>query len=193
MRLSCYPQKAQVIFKHLQQAGISVACLYGGALRDTDCSHAQQRIIRINDYDVRAWIPGCNFEEKLVEITDNLSAQKGVKVEDAEWWGLDKPRYKLKLAGVEIDLSLRSKSDALFLDNRIFTRVAVDRAYDSDLGISGIALANNGDTWVSKEYLQDRDNHTITIFPTDHNQRSIAYAERLRNKKFLHHTIIKPV
>ena len=197
--LSKYPDLAPTYFDTLQKAGATAACLFGGALRDTDCSHFYGMTIPVNDYDMRVWLPSTNYEQQVKQVVRGL-ARQGAQVtlmpnadNDVPFYDPLKPRYEVIFPSGKMDLSFRLKPFQMFLrDENLSAHVAQDRAFDSDIGLSAIAMDNTNTVWVLQQYLEDRAHLRLSVFPTDHDDRSIAYAERLKQKKYQLHGIVAP-
>jgi hypothetical protein len=69
--------------------------------------------------------------------------------------------------------------------------VAVERAMDSDIGLSSVAIASDKSAWATPEYLDDRNNRTLTVYPRPNAERRLReYTERMQ-QKFPDHTVIR--
>lgn len=87
---------------------------------------------------------------------------------------------------VELDISIRAnKANA---DLKLET-VAIDRSRDSDMGLSSVAVDPLGRAWAMPEYLNDRNNKTLTIYYNQNSLYNRPYADRMQTK-FPDHTLI---
>lgn len=197
--LTEYPAKAWEIFDVLEHATVlNAACIYGGALRDTDCKHFYGRQnITVKDYDMRVWLPESHFPEAIDIVRDQFVHQ-GATVKELTFWPDDikkqKPRCEILFNDCIIDMSFRAKPNDLFFENKnVSAEVAKDRASNSDCGLSAIAIDDQHRVWILPQYREDRSNLTLTLFPSDHNERAINYAKSLQTRKYPRHTIIGPI
>ena len=94
-------------------------------------------------------------------------------------------RYCFDFGGGEMDLSIRpSKIEQVYP-----AHVAIDRARDADIGLSSVAIDANGVVWAAREYLRDRNDRTLSVYPSDNTNRVREYTERMQ-QKFPDHTVV---
>jgi len=93
-------------------------------------------------------------------------------------------RYCLNYLGVEMDVSIRP------LSSLTVASVAIERVGESDIGLSSVAIGLDGVTWATPEYVEDRNNRTLTVYPRPNAERRLReYTERMQ-AKFPSHTVI---
>lgn len=190
--LKKYPDKTAAIFEAVNSATVkSASCVFGGCLRDTDCSAFYGMAIPVNDYDMRIWVIDGFLHESAGIILDHLT-HKGATIREAQSWDKDKPRYEADFLGTKIDISFRSKPYNQVRHESASSLVAIDRVRDSDVGLSAIAMDDRHNVWIMPEYLTDRAGLKLTVLSKDHLDRSLAYAERLKAKKYPLHDIAAP-
>lgn len=188
--LGRYPEQASLYFDVMRKAGASIFCLFGGLVRDTDCGHLYNKTYPIKDLDMRVWMPESTFNDAVPAMLKNLEEQ-GAVFKDAERFNIY-PRYLFDLLGHEIDLTLRPKPDALFLDQAINASVAQDRAADAPVGLSAVALDNTMQAWAMPDYVSDRDLKILTVAAHVEREDGLNYAQRLQERKYPDHRIILP-
>ncbi len=185
------PELAELYFSCLNKIGFDTACIFGGAVRDTDYSARNKVAIPVNDYDIRVWVPQDDFWGAVNKFCEQILTFDGAEVEKLHWWAPHKPRYEVRLSGGKMDVSFRGASEEALNNSARFANIARDRAQGSDVGISAIALASDLTCWAMPEYLQDCANRTITVYPSNHDESSLAYADRLIRQKFTTHTVVR--
>lgn len=171
------PPLAREIFRRLEQAGLGRCAIFGGAVRDADCSAAWGEAVPIKDYDVRVWLGDASpstLQEAVRRVEDAFGAASRVEPS----LGTRRPRQMVVFKGIEIDMSFRlapAASDQI-------EGVAIDRALDSDVGLSSVALAPDMTAWARPEYIEDRDGRTLGFFPISDASREAAYVARMTSK-----------
>jgi len=167
------PPLAASIFKNLSDAGLSNACIFGGAQRDSDYAALWGRPITIKDYDIRVW----STESDNVVLAKLATLFGPYKVVPAA--GTPHMRYLFTWQGAELDVSIRWPKDMT---------PAIDRVADSDAGLSAVAIDSDLCCWCRNDYQSDIRNKTITT--KDTSERALTYAARLQSK-FPDHRLIK--
>lgn len=186
------PPLATAIFNGLSGAGLVYAALHGGALRDCEAGAIQKRDIPVNDYDVRVWLPFCEFYDKpcrtktleRIEEAFNSTAVSSVRNRNP-----DKIRYILAWADTVIDLCLQPVPAAY--DKRRITMGAVAQhmAQTSGLGLNAISIDTLGWGWATEQYRRDMAAEKITVYMGRHAQRRVEHATRIQ-QKYPRHTIV---
>jgi len=83
-----------------------------------------------------------------------------------------------------MDVSIRP------LSSLTVASVAIERVGESDIGLSSVAIGLDGVTWATPEYVEDRNNRTLTVYPRPNAERRLReYTERMQ-AKFPSHTVI---
>lgn len=179
---------ARSIFDSLDTAGLNLSCIFGGAQRDTDYNARHGTTRAIKDYDIRIWLPDAEFSCAQLSVLDRLHQQFGPhRPIPAD--GTAHMRYIFNFMGAELDVSLRPVPPA-FLNTTIpVEAVALNSAGDSDIGLCAVAIDPQLRGWCRPEYLEDLQNKSLTVFPSNNAQRRALYTERMRTK-FPDHRII---
>lgn len=173
--LLALPPLAAPLMERLLSAGFLDCALFGGAVRDADCSAAWGVSIPIKDYDVRVWISG-ETEERALE---RISRALGCASRPEPSLGTGRVRHVFEWRGSEIDLSIRpAPAEA----SSHPARVAIERAADSDAALGSVALASDLSAWARPEYLLDRDGDRLSFFPSENPERLAAYIARMSAK-----------
>lgn len=161
--------------------------LFGGAIRDTDYAAYHGEYRPVNDYDVRIWLAEDDHEQRLQEFAASLGSVSVSTVRETPTFGSHHIRYCFEYRGAELDISVRPPKNTSLDPGR----VAIERAGDSDAGLSSVAIAQDGSVWATPEYLNDRNNRTTTIYHRPNAERRLReYTERMQ-VKFPDHQIIK--
>lgn len=155
----------------LKTKGFDCFCIFGGAVRDSDDKQKHKACVK--DYDIRIW-----SEHQDHIVCSTLSSLFG-NFETLPCIGTDKVHYIFSWKeSIELDISIRQKKEKHDPDD-----CAKDRVANSDIGLSAIAMASNGNCWCTPEYVSDRDNCTITIVKDAFdNERINTYCQRLQKK-----------
>lgn len=174
-------------FAILDAAGVGEAsAIFGGAIRDTYYAAHWGNVPRVNDYDVRVWLPDDEYAGREAEFAQRLGEAAGYPVEHKLSAGTNRVRYYVTMNDAELDVSVRPKAAADISGDAI----AIDRAGDADAGLSSVALARNGNLWATPEFVQDIENKTISLYPRPENTvRLGAYAARM-GQKFSDHDLV---
>jgi hypothetical protein len=167
--------------------------LFGGAVRDAHYSATYpQEPPRINDYDIRVWLPEDDHEVHTKEFVQRLGAFSGSEVEYRPSAGTGRIRYYLTWEGIELDISVR-KPEIVVPSNSTslaVARVALERAGESDAGLSSVAIAPDRTAWAMPEFQRDVTDRTITMYPRPNSgTRLPEYAERMQ-RKFPGHRVV---
>ena len=162
------------ISRLLKAHGAELYALFGGAIRDTDLG------VPVNDYDVRVWM---NLDDSLRFLN---SLKQSVNIRETPSAGTGRIRYCFIWNGYAVDLSIRP----IPLDcSSALEVVAIERAGDSDAGLCSVAMDPNGQGFATTEYLVDKAEKTITMYPGIDSGRLEAYSSRMQ-EKFPEHTVI---
>jgi len=169
--------------------------LFGGAVRDADYA-AYHRIPRpINDYDLRILLPDDNHAERTEAFVAALAVAAKNDVREVPSAGTGRIRHCVYLdlgstGIVDMDVSIRRASTIPDLRSDGVAAVAKERVSESDIGLSSVVIASNGIVWASREYQQDRNNRTLSVYPRLNAERRLQeYSERMQ-QKFPDHTVI---
>lgn len=173
-------------FQLLRTAGATYFALFGGAVRDADYAKRHNEIRTIKDYDLRVWLDPTAYEENLQHFIKNLVSQAKTAMTEVSSPGTDKIRYCLNYKNIELDISVRP-IPAEFKEIPL-SAVAIDRANDSDIGISAVAIDPNGQAWAKMEYGIDQVMKTLTVYPHTNLKRLGEYVDRIK-KKFPNHVL----
>lgn len=173
------PPLAREIFARLAAAGLPKAAIFGGCVRDADCSVAWREEVPIKDYDVRVWIEDASPSGTRDAVV-RLEAALGVQSRIEPSLGTGRPRHAFDFAGAELDVSFRTAPMAPGADAP--EAVAIDRALDSDAALSSVALDPAMRAWARPEYAGDRDHRTLSFFPIADPDREAAYVARMSAK-----------
>ncbi|MDE2030507.1 MAG: hypothetical protein KGI97_08100 [Alphaproteobacteria bacterium] len=178
-----------------------VYCLFGGALRDTDCSHYYRRNIEIYDYDVRIWLPEDAFQESVRDICANLKHQGVVfdlppekkfsaskLARKRRTWPYETySKRKALLDGQKIDISFVGVPRSALESPTVRADIAQDCVRHSSLSLGAIALDMDKKCWASLRYVEDRNSRRITILTGE--PQDMEHAEKTRTNKFPHHRL----
>lgn len=159
--------------------------LFGGAPRDADYAARHSEDRPVNDYDLRVWLPEADHEERIRQFTSRIGSIARTEVREVPSAGTGRIRYCLNVNGAEMDVSIRHLPGIALA----VASVAIERASDSDIGLSSVAIASDRTAWATREYLKDRDNRTLTVYPRANAERRLReYTERMQ-QKFPKHTV----
>ena len=160
--------------------------LFGGAVRDTHYAAHWGTPSRLNDYDLRIWLPEDEHEARTRMFVRRLGEISGSEIEHKPSAGTGRIRYYFTMGDMELDVSVRTPATT----SLAVARVAIERAGDADAGLSSVAIAPDGVAWATPEFTSDVENHTITMYPRpDSGNRLPEYAERMQ-EKFPEHEVI---
>ena len=187
--LLALPELAPDIFNQLARAGARHSAIFGGAPRDADYAARHQVDKPVRDYDVRIWIEPTDHEFHKQLVLDRLRIVFGPMV-PMPGLGNGPMRYIFNYKGSELDVSIRPIPEHFRYRQIPVGAVAYDRAQDSDIGLSSVALDPTLQAWGSLQYLADRDNKTLTVYPIDNPERKAAYLAKMQ-KKFPEHRAIE--
>lgn len=187
--LADIPPRMHECFALLRKAGADYFALYGGAVRDADYAGRHKKPMKIKDYDIRVWLPAENYQKNLDAFVSKLAQAAGTVVCEETAPGTDRIRYCFNFKDTEIDISVRPVP-ALYKNRDIpVEAVAVDRANDSDVALSSVAIDANDCGWARPEYVNDRCDKTLTVYPGTNKNRIVAYARRMK-EKFPEHAFV---
>lgn len=174
-------------FELLHQCDAQYFACFGGAIRDADYAKRHNKPCNINDYDIRVWFLAHQYDRQLEVFLKKLKNQHAV--DEVPSLGNDQIRYCITYKGVELDISVRPapKEYNSFIP---LEAVARERASDSDVGLSSVAIDSLGRAWAMPEYLQDQIEKTITVYPNILPERKEAYLNKM-GRKFPDHLIIE--
>lgn len=187
VQLAGQPPLLREIFNLVHAAGAEFYANFGGAPRDADYAARRDQEPKINDYDLRIWLDERNFEERSQAFVNALERLSGETIRTDSSPGTGRPLYRFTYKGIDLDISVRPMP----LSEKTFApeAVAIERAGDSDIGISSVAIDPLGRAWATKEYLFDQENRTLTVYPIEDAARRDAYAQRMQGK-FPDHRLI---
>lgn len=185
--LAAQPPDLQTCFDLLQAADPTAPfALFGGAVRDAHYAAHWGLPSQLNDYDIRVWLPEDGHEARTETFVRRLGEAAGTAVEHRPSAGTGRIRYYLTLGRLELDVSIRTPA----LTSLAVARVAIERAGDADAGLSSVAIAPDGTTWATPEFLRDVTNRTITMYPRPNSgNRLPEYAARMQ-QKFPNHEVV---
>lgn len=169
--------------------------LFGGAPRDADYAAYYREQRPINDYDLRILLPDDNHEERIEAFAAALGAAAGSAVREVPSAGTGRIRHCVALEvsstqTIEMDVSVRRESSIPDLSAKGLEALARERVTESDIGLSSVVIAANSIAWAAKEYQEDRNNRTLTVYPRANAERRLReYSERMQ-KKFPDHRVI---
>jgi hypothetical protein len=189
IELSALPPLAAPIFDILQAAGARAFCLFGGALRDADHNSRWCDTRPIKDYDIRIWLEASGPDEETLVQNIATGLQATVRVVPSP--GTGRSRYCFDFAGSEVDISIRQAPSQYAGCVIPIEAVALERAADSDIGISSVAMDPSMQAWARPEYLHDQSARTLTVFDIPDALRKAAYLTRMR-AKFPGHAVQHP-
>lgn len=194
------PPTVEPCFDLMAKAGQGAPfALFGGALRDVRYGHMHGRPHRINDYDLRMVTP----EEEVEGVVRRLGKITGKVVQVVPSAGTGLPLYRLNYHGADLDISFRTSLPTLGSDVSVVAAqasgfsgsacIAQERAANAVIGISGIALDQDGIAWEVPEQVTDCKNRTLSvyprsIFPYPTAARVHEYVDRMQ-AKFSDHTV----
>lgn len=188
IELAAAPPALDQCFSLLREADPEAPfALFGGVIRDTDYAayHGEPR--PVNDYDLRVWLPEDDHEARMQEFVAHLGAAAGTAIRETPSAGTGRIRYCLNYHGAEMDVSVRPPVTS----SLAVATVAIERAKDIDIGLSSVAIASDGSAWATPEYVADRNNRTLTVYPRPNAERRLReYTEHMQ-KKFPDHTVIR--
>lgn len=164
----------------LSAAGANHFALFGGAVRDADYAIRNGKVYKPKDYDIRVWLKTENYEDNLEQFLLKLRRISQTPIDIVPSPGTNKVRYCFMYQGVELDISIRAKP--VFVNGSSAEAIAKDRAYKSDIALSAIALDEFGKAWAMPEYLDDQENHTLTVYPSDNQAQIRIYTARMKEK-----------
>lgn len=155
------------ISKLLASLGVEHFALFGGAIRDSDLK------VPINDYDVRVWM---SFNEVPAFLN---SLKFKTEVQEKPSAGTGRIRYCFDYLGFSVDLTIRAipQGSKLFVET-----VAKERASDCDVGLSSVAMDPLGNAYATEEYLSDKANKRLSVYPGNDPERLKNYSERMKRK-----------
>jgi hypothetical protein len=164
--------------------------LFGGAVRDAHYAACHRLPSRLNDYDIRVWLPNDEHQARTEAFVRRLGKVSGSEIEhkpSAGPNGHNRIRYYFTMSsGIELDVSVRTPANT----SLAVARVAIDRAGDADAGLSSVAIAPDGTAWATPEFEGDVENRTISMYPRPNSgDRLPEYAERMQ-AKFPDHEVI---
>lgn len=160
--------------------------LFGGAARDAHYATYWGLPSRVNDYDIRVWLPTDKHEVRTQAFVKRLGTVSGTQIEYRPSPGTGRIRYWLTLDGAELDISIREPATT----SLAVARVAIERAADADAGLSSVAIAPDGTAWATPEFQRDIEDRTITMYPRPNSgNRLTEYAQRMQ-EKFPDHTVV---
>ncbi len=169
--------------------------LFGGAVRDADYAayHNEQR--PINDYDLRVLLPDDDHDERIAAFASRLAVAAGSEVRETPSAGTGRIRHCVsldlnRLGVVEMDVSIRQMSLIPDLSVRGLAALATERVTESDIGLSSVVIAADGVAWAAKEYTEDRNNRTLTVYPRPNAQRRLREYSKRMLQKFPTHRVI---
>ena len=169
--------------------------LFGGAVRDADYAAYYNAPRPINDYDLRILLPDDNHEERIEAFAAALSVAAGNEVREVPSAGTGRIRHCVsldlgRLGIAEMDVSVRRMSAIPDLQTNGLATLATERVTESDAGLSAVVIAADSVAWAAREYQQDRNNRTISIYPRENAERRLQeYSQRMQ-KKFPDHRVI---
>lgn len=169
--------------------------LFGGAVRDADYAAYHNVHRPINDYDLRILLPDDNHEERIEVFAAALAVAAGNEVREVPSAGTGRIRHCVYLdlgrSGViDMDVSVRKESTIPDLHAEGIAALAKERVFESDIALSSVVIASNGIAWASREYHQDRNNRTLSVYPRVNAERRLReYSERMQ-QKFPDHTVV---
>lgn len=185
--LAGLPPQLVAIFHLLKSCGAEHFAIFGGAVRDADYAAYHIKTVSIKDYDLRIWLPVNDFANHARAFIACLEKSIGNNVVLTPSPGTNNIRYVISYLEIELDISLRP-IPAHFANLTIpVEAVAIDRSFDSDIGISAVAIAPNSKAYARPEYIADRENKTLTICQHGNLERVRVYLERMKTK-FPDHT-----
>ena len=168
-------------------AAFSAFAAYGGAARDPDYSvHHGRPDWRVNDYDVRVWVPSDNYTQNERDFARCIEEVAEAPFDTQLIPGTNYIRYYLTLPNIQMDVSIRP-APKLFKD----ADVAKSRVKNADVGLSAIAIDSSSQAWAAPEYVQDRNNRTLSVYHhrTRHRDRVNSYMTKMQ-QKFPHHEVV---
>jgi hypothetical protein len=188
--LNKYPKQMERCFGLLKAAGAEYFALFGGAIRDTDYANRHSGKCNIKDYDIRIWLPASDHDKHIEVFLTKLADMANVTIEKLPSPGTGKIRYCFNYQGVEVDVSIRPIPE--WYSNLPIPKeaVAIERAANSDIALSSIAIDPLGRAWAMPEYLDDQLHQTLTVYPNTNEQRCLVYTQRM-SQKFPSHVVVR--
>jgi|GEM_PF-1084746 len=187
--LQAQPPGARECFELLREVDPGAPfALFGGAVRDAQYAAHWGVPARLNDYDIRVWLPEDEHKARTEDFVRRLGQVSGSEIEHKPSAGPSgRIRYYFTLgSGIELDVSVRPPATAS-LD---VARVAIERAGDADAGLSSVAIAPDGSAWATPEFQADIENRTISMYPRPNSgNRLPEYAERMQ-ARFPDHEVV---
>lgn len=178
---------ATEIFEGLAKAGAPHAAIFGGAPRDA-LYEAYHHVTRpIKDYDIRIWTRD-DYKATETALVHALNQQFGPNTIELAA-GTGRPRYMFNFHGAKLDVSIRPAPDCWKNKNIPLAAVAIERAGDSDVGISSVALDPKQNIWATQDFLADFYQKTLTVYCGPDQDRLKAYSERMQ-AKFPNHRLL---
>jgi len=196
IELAGMPPAYQACFDVLAEAEPEApVVLFGGAVRDADYAayHSEHR--PISDYDLRILLPDDNHAERTEAFAAALAKAAGNEVREVPSAGTGRIRHCVYLdlgsmGVVDMDVSVRRESTIPDLQSEGIVALAKERVSESDIGLSSVVIASNGIAWASREYQQDRNNRTLSVYPRPNAERRLReYSERMQ-QKFPDHLVV---
>lgn len=169
--------------------------LFGGAVRDADYAAYHRAHRPINDYDLRILLPDDDHAERTEAFAAALAVAAGNEVREVPSAGTGRIRHCVyldmgRLGIVDMDVSVRRESTIPNLHAEGIAALAKERVSESDIGLSSVVIASNGIAWASREYQQDRNNRTLSVYPRPNAERRLRqYSERMQ-QKFPDHLVV---
>jgi len=170
-----HPPAMEKCFDLLIAAGAEYFCLFGGAVRDTECKK------EIRDYDLRVWFETHQKASQFILTLKKLIHPRNISIEPCI--GSDNVRYCFMWHNVDLDLSIR------IVDSLSISAVAQERAFKADIGLSAVAIDATGQGWCRSEFISDRDNKTLTVYENPSKNQQESYLQRLSQKYPEYHII----
>lgn len=180
--LAGVPPQLDAVFDLLKTAGAEWFALFGGAVRDADYAAYHHKSVTIKDYDLRIWFTLDDFDNQTALFIKKLNALTGEEVKLVPSAGTGRIRYVILYKETELDISIRPIPMQFNGKTISSETIAMERAFDSDVGISAVAIASNKQAYARHEYLSDRMNKTLTICQHGNLERVRVYLERMQTK-----------
>jgi hypothetical protein len=194
--LAGMPIAYQACFDVLAEAAPGApVVLFGGSVRDADYAAYYREPRPIKDYDLRILLPDDNHAERIAAFAAALAVAARNDVREVPSPGTERIRHCVdldlgNLGIVDMDVSVRKASTIPNLHSEGIAALAKERVSESDIGLSSIVLASDGIAWASREYQQDRNDRTLSVYPRPNAESRLrAYSKRMQ-QKFPDHTVI---
>lgn len=175
VELETVPNFVRNLFQYFKKAGLSHVVIFGGAIRDIDCSSAWKHEIPVKDYDIRIW---SELDETFV--ADKIASALHVPYQVVKSKGTQRVRYQFQFLGVELDVSIRLPQTKEGVDT--VSLMVEDRVMDADAALSSIVMTPSLECFARKEYLTDRDQKILTFYYTGNEERLASYLKRMTKK-----------